>query len=134
MILENSVLVGQDGTHVISKGLHVLGNEDSVLLCLVPKGVKAVSESEHRVLEIRSGTGWGRLHRGRLWWWWVSRGLPNVTLGIAREYKTGLIFVELILVQGLIVGVVCPPRSWYTRFVTLDRYSLNGVYPRLIVL
>ena len=27
-----------------------------------------------------------------------------------------------------------PLRSWYTRFVTLDRYSLNGVYPSLIVL
>ena len=48
--LENSGLVSQDGTHVSSKGLHVLGNEDSVLLCLVPKGVKTVSESEHQVL------------------------------------------------------------------------------------
>ena len=43
-------MVGQDGTHVSSNGLHVLGNKDSVLLCLVPKDVKAVSESEHRVL------------------------------------------------------------------------------------
>ena len=50
LILENSGLVSQDGTHVSSKGLHVLGNEDSVFLCLIPKGVKAVSESEHRVL------------------------------------------------------------------------------------
>ena len=50
LILENSGLVGQDGMHGSSKGLHVLGNEDSVLLCLIPKGIKAVSESEHRVL------------------------------------------------------------------------------------
>ena len=50
MIVENSGLVGKNGTHVSSKGLHVLGNENLVLLCLVPKGIKAVSESEHRVL------------------------------------------------------------------------------------
>ena len=50
LILENSRLVGQDGTHVSAEGLHVLGNEDSVLLCLVPKGIKAVNEREHRVL------------------------------------------------------------------------------------
>ena len=36
LILENSHPVGQDGTHVSSKGLHILGNEDSVLLDLVP--------------------------------------------------------------------------------------------------
>ena len=50
LLLENSGLVGQDCTHVSAKGLHVLGDEDSVLLCLVLKGIKAVSESEHRVL------------------------------------------------------------------------------------
>ena len=50
LLLENSGLVGQDSTHVSAEGLHVLGNEDSVLLCLIPKGVKMVSEGEHRVL------------------------------------------------------------------------------------
>ena len=69
LILENSLLVGQDGTHVSVEGLHVLGNKGSVLLCLIPKGIKTFNESEHWVLEIRGGTGWGRL-RGR--WWWVS--------------------------------------------------------------
>ena len=50
LIAENGGLVGQDSMHVSAEGLHILGNEDSVLLCLVPKGIKAVSESEHRVL------------------------------------------------------------------------------------
>ena len=36
LILENSRLVGQDGTHVSAEVLHILGNEDSVLLGLVP--------------------------------------------------------------------------------------------------
>ena len=36
LILENSRLVGQDGTHVNAEGLHILGNEDSMLLGLVP--------------------------------------------------------------------------------------------------
>ena len=50
LILENSRLVGQDGTHVNGEGLHILGNEDSVLLGLVLEGIKAVNEGEHRVL------------------------------------------------------------------------------------
>ena len=50
LILENSRLVGQDGTHDSAEGLHVLGNEDSMLLCLIPKGIKAISKGEHRVL------------------------------------------------------------------------------------
>ena len=60
LLMENSGLVGQDCTHVSAKGLHVLGKEDSVLLCLVLKGVKTVSESEHRVLEIKCRTRWSR--------------------------------------------------------------------------
>ena len=39
LLMENSGLVVQKCTHVSAKGLHVLGNEDSVLLCLIPKGV-----------------------------------------------------------------------------------------------
>ena len=36
--------------HVISEGLHILGNEDLVLLGLVQESIEAVSEGEHRVL------------------------------------------------------------------------------------
>ena len=50
LLLKNSGLVGQDGTHVSAEGLHVLGNEDSVLLCLVSECIKTISEGEHRVL------------------------------------------------------------------------------------
>ena len=56
--MENSGLVGQNCTHVSAKGLHVLGKEDSVLMRLVPKGVKIFSESEHRVLKISCRTRW----------------------------------------------------------------------------
>ena len=60
LLMENSVLVGQNCTHVSAKGLYVLGNEDSVLLCLILKGVKTVSDSEHRVLKIKCRTRWSR--------------------------------------------------------------------------
>ena len=36
LISKNGHLVIQDGTHVTSEGLHILGNKDSVLLGLVP--------------------------------------------------------------------------------------------------
>ena len=55
LILENSRLVGQDGMHVSSEGFHVLGNEDSVLLGLIPECIKAISEGKHRVLQVRGG-------------------------------------------------------------------------------
>ena len=132
MISENGRLVSQDDTHVRADDLHILGNEDSMLLGLVPESIEAVSECEHRVLKIGAGTGWG-IRRGRLGRWWVSGGLPSVTLGITREAKASLILVKLILVRGFIARVVHCLRSWYTRFVTLDHDRFNGVYPCLIV-
>ena len=36
LISENSRLVSQDDTHVSAEGLHILGNEDTVLLGLFP--------------------------------------------------------------------------------------------------
>ena len=50
LIAENGRLVGQDGMHVSTEGLDILGNEDLVLLGLILESVEAVSESEHRVL------------------------------------------------------------------------------------
>ena len=132
LISENGRLVSQDGTHVSAECLHILGNEDSVLLGLILESIETVSECEHRVLEIGAETRWG-CRRGRLWRWWVSGGLPSVTLGIARESRTNLILVKLILVRGFIARIVHSLRSWYTRFVTLDHDSFNRVYPRLIV-
>ena len=50
LLLENSGLVGQNCTHVNVKGLHILCNEESVLLGLIPECIKAISKGEHRVL------------------------------------------------------------------------------------
>ena len=50
LISENSRLVSKDGTHVSAEGLHILGNEDSMLLVLVLESIEAVSKGEHRVL------------------------------------------------------------------------------------
>ena len=50
LLLENSGLVGQNSTHVSAKGLHILCNEDAVLLGLIPECIKAISKGEHRVL------------------------------------------------------------------------------------
>ena len=132
LISENGCLVIQDGTHVSAKCLHILRNEDLVLLGLILESIEMVSGCEHRVLEIGAGTIWGR-RRGRLWRWWVSGGLLSVTLRIAQESKTSLILVKLILVQGFIARVIHSLRSWDTRFVTLDHDSFNRVYPHLIV-
>ena len=42
-------MVGQDCTHVSTKGLHVLGDEDLVLLGLIPESIKTISGGKHRV-------------------------------------------------------------------------------------
>ena len=52
LLLENSGLVGQHCTHISLKRLHVLCDEDSVLLGLIPECFKALSKGEHRVLEV----------------------------------------------------------------------------------
>ena len=128
MIAENGGLDGQDSMHVSAEGLHILCNEDSVLLGLVPECIKAANEGEHRVRS-RVGLDGASSEVG-----YGGGGRPNVSLGIDQEVKTILVLSKLILVRGLIARVVHYLRSWYTRFVTLDHYSFNGVYPRLIVL
>ena len=57
LISENGRLVSQDSTHVNSEGLHILGNDYSVLLGLVPESIEEVSEGEHQVHKVRVGTG-----------------------------------------------------------------------------
>ena len=44
-------MVGQDGAHVSAEGLHILADEDSVLLGLIPKGLEMSCNVEHRVLQ-----------------------------------------------------------------------------------
>ena len=121
LLLKNSGLVGQHRTHIRAKCLHILCDEDSVLLGLILECIKALSKGEHRVLEVRGGTRGGCLRRLLWWWWrWVRRGLPNVLLGIAQGSKTGMVIVKLVLVRGLMARIVGPLRSWYTRFVPLN--------------
>ena len=50
LLLKNSGLVGQQRTHISAKGLHILCEEDSVLLGLIPECIKVLSKGEHRVL------------------------------------------------------------------------------------
>ena len=51
-----------------------------------------------------------------------------------REAKPGLILSKLILIRGFISRVIHRFGAWYTRLVLLNRYSLYGVYPSLVVL
>ena len=44
-------LVGQNCAHVGLEGLHILADEDAVLMGLIPEGLKTGSEVKHRVLE-----------------------------------------------------------------------------------
>ena len=100
--MEDGHLVGQDNAHIGAEGLHILAEEDSVLLGVIPVGLKMSREFEHRVLQ-----DMGRIGRivlkGRLWWWGDGR---RSTLGVYRETKPGLILSKLILVLVFIAGVI----------------------------
>ena len=52
LLLKNSGLVGQHRMHISVKRLHILREEDSMLLGLIPESIKALSKGEHRVLEV----------------------------------------------------------------------------------
>ena len=52
LLLKDDGLISQNSVHVSPQRLHVLSNEDSVLLGLIPECVKALSKGEHRVLEV----------------------------------------------------------------------------------
>ena len=49
LIMESSRLVVHYDTHVSSKGIHILADEDSVLLGLIPVCIKLSSEVLHLV-------------------------------------------------------------------------------------
>ena len=51
LIAEDGHLVVQDGVHVGSVGIHILVDEDQVLLGFIPIGIKSSSEVFHLVLE-----------------------------------------------------------------------------------
>ena len=64
--MEDGGLVGQDCAYVSWEVLHILADDDSVLLGLIPVGLKTSSEVKHRVLE-DSGRTDQILLLGRLW-------------------------------------------------------------------
>ena len=61
-------LVSQNCAHVNPEGLHILADEDVVLMGLISEGLERGSEVEHRVLKDSGGTD-GVLPLGRLGWW-----------------------------------------------------------------
>ena len=69
--MKDGRLVGQDRAHFSSEGLHILADEDAVLLSLIPIGLKTSCEVKHRVLE-DSGRTDRILLLGLLWWWWMG--------------------------------------------------------------
>ena len=50
LIAEDGGLVGQDFARVGAEGLHILADEDLVLLGLIPIGIETSREVEHLVL------------------------------------------------------------------------------------
>ena len=56
LIMEDGCLVGQDRAHVKSEGLHILADEDAVLLGLIPIGLEMRCEVKHLVLKDSGGT------------------------------------------------------------------------------
>ena len=52
LLPKNDGLIGQYSPHVSTESLHILCDEDSVLLGLIPKCIEALSEGEHLVLRI----------------------------------------------------------------------------------
>ena len=139
--MEDGRLVGQDRAHVNSEGLHILTNEDSVLLGLILVSLETSYEVKHRVLEDNGRTDrilllgrlgwWGR--EGRRWWW-MGEGLASITLRVDREAKPGLILLKLILIRGFIARVIHRIGAWDTRLVSLNHNCLDRVYPCLIFL
>ena len=97
LIAEDSCLVIQDGAHVSAEGLHILVDEDLVLLGLIPVCIKTGSEVLHLVLYGGGRTGRVLLQRW-LWWWGLGGGLPDLSLGTYVDPKPRLILSKLILV------------------------------------
>ena len=104
--MKDGGVAGQNCAHVGLEGLHILADEDAVLMGLIPVGLKMGCEVKHRVLEDSGRTdqilllGW--------WWWWccwrggrrwrMGGGLASSTLGVSREAKLGLILAKLLLI------------------------------------
>ena len=105
LITNDGGLVSQDCAHVGPEGLHILADEDVVLLGLIPVGLERGCEVKHRALEDSGRTDrilllgrwrW-RWRGGSFWRWWMGGGLASNTLGVGRGAKLGLILAKLLL-------------------------------------
>ena len=67
LIAEDGLLVVQESAHVGSEGIHILADEDPMLLGLIPVGIKSSNEVLHLVLECSGRTDRVLL---REWLWW----------------------------------------------------------------
>ena len=80
LVAEDGRLVVHDYVHVGPECIHILADEDSVLLGLVPVSIKSSSEVLHLVLHFSGRTDRVLLWRW-LWWLGLGGGLPSFSLG-----------------------------------------------------
>ena len=105
-IAEDGHLIVHDGVHVGAEGLHILADEDLVLLGLILVGIKTSGEVLYLVLWSSRRTDRVLLPGWLWWWWWLGGRLPDLTLSSYGEPKPRMIRSQLILIGGLISRVV----------------------------
>ena len=101
LVAEDGRLVVYDYVHVGLECIHILADEDSVLLGLIPVSIESSNEVLHLVLQWSGRTDQVLLWRW-LWWWGLGGGLPIFSLGAYWDPKPRLICSKLILIGGLI--------------------------------
>ena len=79
-VAEDGRLVVHDCAHVSPECIHILVDEDPVLLGLILVHIKSSSEVLHLVLQCSGRTNRVLLLRW-LWWWGLGGGLPGLSLG-----------------------------------------------------
>ena len=105
LVAEDGRLVVHDCANVGPKCIHILANEDPVLLGVIPVRIKLSNEVLHLALQCNGRTDRVLLLRW-LWWWGLGGGLPDFSLGAYWDPKPRLIRSKLILIRGLIAQVV----------------------------
>ena len=113
LVVEDGCLVVHEYAYVGPECIHILADEDLLLLGLILVLIKSSSEVLHLVLQYSRRTDWVLLLRW-LWLWGLGGGLPGFFLGAYWDPKPRLIHSKIILIGGLISRVVHFLWSWYT--------------------